>query len=143
MHERNALTLGLKTREKEHSVMIARLQHQLQDSYPQSQRFNFKVSDEKVQQDYMNIKSKIREFVDTYARPVFNVADQELRLIWPGWSCKLSKFLESPLLCSLVFEGYVWECLLARVFTSWSKVWTGELGLPLEKALGIAASKRA
>lgn len=128
----------LTSREAELSEMIASLQRQLQDSRPQSQRYNFKVSDEKVKQDFANLESKIQQFVDNYARPVLNVTDQQLDVVWPNWSPELRNFLGSPLLCHLVFEGYVWEHLLHRIFTRWSKIWFGDLGRPLERALRIA-----
>lgn len=133
----------LADREAELSEMIASLQQQLQDSRPQSQRYNFKVSDEKVKQDFANLESKIQQFVDNYARPVLNVTDQQLDVVWPNWSPELRNFLASPLLCHLVFEGYVWEYLLHRIFTPWSKIWVGDLGRPLEKALRIAEGMHA
>lgn len=135
------LETRLENQENHSSEVITRLQLQLQDSQPQSQRYNFKVSDEKVKQDFANLQSKIRQFVDNYTRPVHNATDQELQIGWPNWSLELREFLSSPLLCHLVFEGYIWEYLLARVFKPWSKIWVGNLGRPLEKALRIAGRK--
>lgn len=128
----------LTSREAELSEMIASLQLKLEDSHPQIQRYNFKVSDEKVKQDFSSLQFKIQQFVDKYARPVHNVTDQQLDVVWPNWSPELRSFLGSPLLCHLVFDGYVWEHLLRRIFTRWSKIWVGDLGRPLEKVLRIA-----
>lgn len=123
--------------------MIAKLQLKLKTSRQQSQRYNYKEPDEKIKKDFANLESNIRQFVDKCARPVFNATDQELETVWPNWSPELRNFLASPLLCNLVLEAYVWECLVARVFAPGSNIWVGELGRTMEKALRIAAGNYA
>lgn len=137
------LKTELTTKANEYTGMIARLQLDLQASRPQSHRFNFKVPDEKVKQDFTNLASNIRQFVDKYTRPVLNATDQELKTVWPSCSNQLKEFVASRLLSCLLFEGYVWECLLARVFAPWSEVWAGEVGQSMEKALCIAGGNSA
>lgn len=118
--------------------MIARFQLKLQASRQHSQRYDYKEPDEKIKKDFANLESSIRQFVDKCARPVLNATDQELETIWPNWSPGLRKFLASPLLCNLVLEAYVWECVVARIFARGSSIWAGDLGRAMEKALRIA-----
>lgn len=139
----NDMGKNFKSREIYYNEMIVGLQQQLQDSLPQSQRFNFKVSDEKVEHDFTALESKIRQFVFKYTRPLPNAPDQELQLAWPGWSSQLRNFLASPVLCNLAFEAYIWEQLLGRVFEPWSEVWDGDLGRSLETFLSMASGKCA
>lgn len=133
----------LKKQENKYSGMIARLQQELRDALPQSQRFNFKVSDDEVQHDFIALGCKIRQFVFKHTRTVLNVTDQELQFVWPGWSPALRDFLASRILCNLVLEAHIWEQLLERVFTPWSHLWVGELGQPLENVLRMAGGKYA
>lgn len=123
--------------------MIAKFQLKLKESRQQSQRYNYKQPDEKIKKDFANLESNIRQFVDKYARPVLNVTDEELELVWPNWSPELRSFLGSPLLCNQVIEAYVWEYLITRIFAPGSKIWAGQLGQSMEKALCIAAGNYA
>ncbi|KAG6366138.1 hypothetical protein INS49_000314 [Diaporthe citri] len=134
---------NLEAKKEEHNQMIANLQQKLKASRQQSQRYNYKEPDEKIKKDFANLESSIRQFVDKCARPVLNATDQELETAWPNWSLELRNFLASPLLCNLVLEAYVWECVVARIFTPGSNIWAGDLGRAMERALGIAASEIA
>ncbi|KAK7721307.1 hypothetical protein SLS64_001603 [Diaporthe eres] len=129
----------LEAKEDEQNQMIAKFQLKLKTSRQQSQRYNYKEPDEKIKKDFANLESNIRQFVDKYARPVLNATDQELKTVWPNWSPQLRNFLASPLLCNLVLEAYVWECLVARIFAPGSNIWAGDLGRAMEKALRTAA----
>lgn len=137
------LKAKLTAQVNESNEMIINLQKELQDSRPQSQRFNFKLHDESVKQGFNNLESIIRQFVDKHVRVVLNTTDDELQNIWPNWSPQLQEFLTSDCLSSLALDGYIWECLLKRVFAPWSEVWPGELGQFLEKALSIAGGSSA
>lgn len=119
--------------------MVTNLQLKLNEYRQQSQRYNYKEPDEKIKEDFTNLESNIRQFVDQHARPVLNATDQELKTVWPNWSPDLRKFLASPLLCNQILEAYVWECLLARVFTPGSEIWAGDFGQSLDKTLRMAA----
>lgn len=119
--------------------MVASLQLRLKECLQQSQRYTNKQPDEKTKAYFTSLESKIRQFVNRYARPVLKAPEQELKTVWPNWSPELPNFLATPLLCNQVFEAYVWECLVARVFALESAIWTSELGRSLEKTLSMAA----
>lgn len=102
------------------------------------QRHNYKEPDEKIKKDLASLESKVRQFIDKFARPVVNATDEELYAVWPNWSPRLRDFLATPMLCSQVLEAYVWECLVDRVFTPGSQIWSGEFGQILERALSMA-----
>lgn len=119
--------------------MITKFQQKLKAGLQQSQRYNYKEPDEKIKKDFANLESSIRQFVDKLARPVLGVTDEELEIVWPNWSPELRNFLASPLLCNLVLEANVWECVVARIFTAGSKIWAGDLGQSMEESLRKAA----
>lgn len=123
--------------------MITKLQNKLKAIRQHNQHYNYKEPDEKIKKDFANLESKIRQFIDNCARPVLNATDLELEMVWPNWSPELRNFLASPLLCNQVLEAYVWECLVARIFTPGSNIWAGELGRSMDKALCIAAGNCA
>lgn len=129
--------------QKELNQMIVSLQQKLKAYSIQSQRYNYKEPDETILKDFAALESKIRQFIDKIARPVLNATDHELNSVWPNWSPELRHFLTSPLLCNLILEAYVWECLTARIFAPGSDIWAGELGQSLDKTLDLAAGKYA
>lgn len=133
------LQADLDTQENEKNKMINKFQNKLKALRQHSQHYNYKEPDEKIKKDFANLESKIRQFVDDCARPVLNATDQELERVWPKWTPELRNFLASPLLCNQVLEAYVWECLVARIFTPGSNFWGGDLGRHLEMALCMAA----
>lgn len=130
----------LEALENERNQAVGSLQSKLNAS---RQRYNYKEPDEKVKTDFTNLESKIRQFVNKYARPVLNATEQELKTVWPEWSPGLRSFLASPLLCNQVLEAYVWSCLISRIFKQGSKVWAGDLGEYLEKTLHMASGNYA
>lgn len=129
--------------QKELNQMIVSLQKKLKAYSIQSQRYNYKEPDETILKDFAALEFKIRQFIDKIARPVFNATDHELNSVWPNWSPELRHFLASPLLCNLILEAHVWECLTARIFAPGSDIWAGELGQSLDKTLYLAAGKYA
>lgn len=133
------LRAKMESQENERNQMMTSLQQKLKASNHQSQRYNYKEPDEKIKKDFAALESKIRQFVDKIARPVLNATDHELNTVWPNWSAELRYFLASPLLCNLILEAYVWECLIARVFAPEAEIWAGDLGRSLEKTLNLAA----
>lgn len=134
------LQTDLEAQEDERNRAVGSLQSKL---HATRQRYSYKVSDEKIKEDFDNLESNIRQFVDNYTQPVLNVTDQELNIVWPDWSPELRKCLASPLLYNLVFEAYIWEYLLARLFGENSQVWAGDLGRSLEETLRMAAGNYA
>lgn len=140
---RAQLQTSLNDLESQKNDMVANLQRKVKESLQQGQRYNYEQPDEKTKADFANLESTIRQFVDKYARPVFDAPEQELETVWPNWSPNLRNFLASPLLCTQVFEAYVWECLVARIFAPESAIWAGELGRSLEKTLKMAAGNYA
>ncbi|KKY31817.1 hypothetical protein UCDDA912_g08242 [Diaporthe ampelina] len=133
------LQARLEIQEDKQNQMVTNLHLKLKEARQQSQRHNYKEPDEKIRADFSNLESKIRQFVDKRARPVLNATDRELKTAWPNWSPQLRSFLAAPLLCNMVLEAYVWERLVARIFTPGSKVWVGEVGKSMDKALCLAA----
>lgn len=123
--------------------MVTKLQNKLKAIRQHNQHYSYKEPDEKIKKDFANLESKIRQLIDNFARPVLNATDLELETVWPNWSPELRNFLASPLLCNQVLEAYVWECLVARIFTPGSKVWAGELGQSMDKSLCMAAGNCA
>lgn len=134
------LQVNLEAKENERNQAVGRLQAKLHASRP---RYNYKESDDKIKEDFANLRSSIQQFIDKYTQPVLNVTDQELNTIWPNWSPELRNFLASPLLYNLVLEAYIWERLLARLFSAESEVWAGDLGRSLEEMLRMAAGNYA
>ncbi|KAL1876469.1 hypothetical protein Daus18300_002713 [Diaporthe australafricana] len=137
------LRTSLKTQKNDYNVMVTDLQLENRELRGLNQRYNHKEPDKKIREDFVRLGSRIRRFVDKIARPVLNITDEELKSTWPSWSPELRKWLGHPLLCSLIFEAYVWECLLKRIFVPWSKVWAGETGHSFEGALRKAADEVA
>jgi hypothetical protein len=133
-----SLERALRTRESDSNQMIANLQLELQNSRRESQRFNFKVPDDLIKQDFNNLESNVRQFVDKYFAVVLKTPYEDLQSDWPSWSPQLPEFLASPCLSGLALEGYVWGCLFTRVFAPWSEVWAPGFGQAMDKALRIA-----
>lgn len=117
------------------------LLQQIRDLQGLSQRYNFKVSDEELMEQWGTIKHKISQMVDKYARPVYGLNDQDLGPGWIGMSRHTAFLLGSPLLYAFAFEAYLWSWLGWVVFRDDSVIWAGNLGRYLSYVFQDASGK--
>lgn len=132
---------NMKDQESVHNQMVASLHQKLMASRNQSQRYNYKEPDDKIKKDFASLEARVRHFVNGCTKPVLAALDQDLQRLWPNWSPGLRDFLASPMLCNLVFEAYVWDYLVTRIFSRESQIWTGELGQSLDMTLRLAGGE--
>lgn len=111
----------------QHNDQTNDLLQQIRESQGLSQRYNFKVSDEEIVDDWLSLRHMIRQFVDKHTRPI-QVPDRMLTRTWTELSPLISRLLASPFHFAGAFEAYVWEWMSLGVFDPSSLVWAGELG---------------
>lgn len=111
----------------QHHEDINDLLQQVRESQGLSQRYNFRVSDEEIIDEWQNLRHKVRQFVDKYTRPI-QVPKTQLSERWTVLSPFISKLLTSPLSSAFAFEAYLWEWMTLNVLDPFSLAWAGELG---------------
>lgn len=116
----------------QHNEHLNDLLQQVRESQGLSQRYNFRLSDEEIVDEWQNLRHMIRQFVDKYTRPV-EVPQAQLNSTLRMMSPLMSKLLASSLHFAFAFEAYVWECMSLTVFDPFSLVWAGELGRTFSK----------
>ncbi|KAK4154994.1 hypothetical protein C8A00DRAFT_13908, partial [Chaetomidium leptoderma] len=105
-----------------------------------------KVSDTEVQGKWKTLGFSIRQFVMSH----FPVAldRQTVQLLAPMeefmWLPEMATTLQTPMVCHIVLESWIWHFLCFRVFDSHSDFWAGEVGKTLntqcDQLRGIIAS---
>lgn len=121
----------------QHSKDLNDLLQQLRESQGLSQRYNFRLSDQEIVDEWQNLRHMIRQFVNKYTRPI-QVPESPLNSMLQALSPLIPKLLDSPLHFAFAFEAYVWEWMSLTVFNPTSLVWAGELGRSFnELSLGV------
>lgn len=130
----------LASKEKQFLEARAEFVSEMQASRGSGARKNPKVSDNEISRRWKQLVFQIRQFVDNYSTPVFDLP-KESEELWTSMMPNPAIFFASPDLSPLVFEAHIWSFLYKHIFDKHSKTWAGDLGKSFSKFSGGVLGK--
>lgn len=89
-----------------------------------------KVSDTEIQSKWKTLSFSIRQFVSSHFPAVVEL--QTILLLAHNetfkWIPEMALTLQTPMVCHMALESWIWHYLCFRVFDSHSDFWAGEIG---------------